>query len=105
MKDPEFSERLINAEWDSEAASNSSNGLFEALIRVYAENHISLLADITAALADMKVVLLSVNTQKGANGELIVNLTVGCKNSEHYNSIVSRLRGLSHIIDITKGVG
>ncbi len=105
MKDPEFAARLIKAEWDSEAASSSSNGLFEALIRVYAENHISLLADITAALADMKVVLLSVNTQKGANGELIVNLTVGCKNSEHYNSIVSRLRGLSHIIDITKGVG
>lgn len=105
MHDPEFSARLIRAEWDEAAESNTSGSLFEALIRVYAENHISLLADITSALADMKVVLLSVNTQKGANGELIVNLTVGCKNSEHYSSIVSRLRSLSHIIDITKGVG
>lgn len=105
MKDPEFAARLIKAEWDEAAENSTSGSLFEALIRVYAENHISLLADITSALADMKVVLLSVNTQKGANGELIVNLTVGCKNSEHYNSIVSRLRSLSHIIDITKGVG
>jgi len=105
VKDPEFAERLIKAEWDAEAGSGSAQGLFEAVIQVFAENHISLLADITMSLAEMKVVLLSINTQKGKNGEIIVNLTVGCKNNEHYNSIVSRLRNLSHIISITRGVG
>ena len=105
VKDPEFAERLIKAEWDAEAGSTSSHGLFEAAIQVFAENHISLLADITTALAEMKVTLLSVNTQKGKNDEIIVNLTVGCKNNEHYNSIVSRLRGLSHILSISRGVG
>ena len=105
INDPEFAERLVKAEWDAAAESGTAQGLFEAVIQVFAENHISLLADITTSLAEMKVVLLSVNTQKGKNGEIIVNLTVGCKNNEHYNSIVSRLRSLSHIISITRGVG
>ena len=102
---PEFAARLVKAEWDHEAVRDNNGGLFEAVIQIFAENHISLLANITTALAEMKVSLLSINTQKSAAGEIIVNITVGCKNSEHYNSIVSRLRNLSHIISITRGVG
>ncbi len=104
-KDSHFAERLVRAEWDPDAVKANTGGLFEAVIQIFAENHISLLADITTALADMKVTLLSINTQKGNNGEIVINLTVGCKNSEHFNSIVSRLRGVNHIISITRGVG
>ena len=104
-KNPEFAARLVKAEWDQEAVKDNNGGLFEAVIQIFAENHISLLANITTALAEMKVSLLSINTQKSAAGEIIINITVGCKNSEHYNSIVSRLRNLSHIISITRGVG
>ena len=104
-KDKSFAERLVHAEWDHEAVGDNNGSLFEAVIQIFAENHITLLADITTSLAEMKVTLLSINTQKSTSGEIIINLTVGCKNSEHYNSIVSRLRGLSHINSITRGVG
>ncbi len=105
MKNQEFADRLVGAEWDHDAVKQNEGGLFEAVIQIFAENHITLLADITTALAEMKVTLLSINTQKSASGEIIINLTVGCKNSEHCNSIVSRLRGLSHINSISRGVG
>ncbi len=105
IKNPDFANRLIHTEWDHEAVRDNSGGLFEAVIQIFAENHISLLADVTTSLAEMKVTLLSINTQKSATDKIIINLTVGCKNSEHYHSIVSRLRGLSHIISITRGVG
>ncbi len=105
IHDPEFAERLVNAEWDTEAVHENGGGLFESVIQILADNRISLLADITAMLAEMKVTLLSVNTQKSGMEDIIINLTVGCKNSEHYNSIVSRLRSISGIINITRGVG
>lgn len=105
INEEDFKERLVSAEWDEDVVRSDKGSLFEAAIQVFAENHITLLADITTALADMKVTLLSVNTQKSGSGNIVINLTVGCKNSEHCNSIVSRLRGLSHIISITRGVG
>ncbi|MBR7098172.1 MAG: hypothetical protein IKC59_02055, partial [Clostridia bacterium] len=64
---------------------------------------IGMLADITAALADMRVSILQVNVVRQGGEDAIVNLKVGCKNIEHYNSIVSRLRGLDGVNDILRG--
>lgn len=105
MKNEEFKDRLVNAEWDTDISSGHTKNLYEAVIQIYAENNMTLLADITAALADMKVVLVSINTKKRTNDEMSINLTVGCKNSEHFNSIISRLRSIRHIINITRGTG
>lgn len=105
MKDENFRDRLVNAEWDNAISSGRSKNLYEAAIQIYAENNITLLADITTALADMKVVLISINTKKRAADEMIINLSVGCKNSEHFNSIISRLRSIKQIINITRGTG
>ena len=102
---PDFKERLVSAEWDVASVKDSTAGLFEASMVIFAENHIALLAEITTALAEMKVSLLSINTQKRTVGDILINITVGCKNSDHYNSIVSRLRSLDHVISITRGVG
>ncbi len=62
-----------------------------------------LLANITTCLADMKVSLLSINTQKSDDTDIIINLTVGCKNVEHFNSIMSRLKAISHVHTISRG--
>lgn len=105
MSDPSFAQRLVSAEWDADAAEENGGGLFESVIQIIADNRIALLADITAALADMKVTLLSVNTQKSGSADIIINLTIGCKNNEHCNSIVSRLRSVEGVINITRGVG
>ena len=61
------------------------------------------LADITVALADMKVSILQINSQKSGDDRAIINLKVSCKNVEHYNAIVSRLRGLANILDVVRG--
>ena len=105
MKDPAFRDRLVNVRWDTAAMSDSSRDLYEAVIKVYAENHISLLADVTAALAEMRVTLVSVNTKKRVEDEMIIQLTVGCRNSEHFDSIVSKLRSVPHVKHITRGSG
>jgi (p)ppGpp synthase/HD superfamily hydrolase len=62
-----------------------------------------MLADITVALADMRVSIISVNVAYKNDGGAIVNLKVGCKNIGHYDSIVSRLRSLSGVSNIVRG--
>jgi len=79
--------------------------MFESGIVVEAENHISLLAEITTALAEMKVSLLSINTQKRSATVILIHLTVGCKNTEHFNSILSRLRSIRNIESVNRAIG
>ncbi|MBR4961531.1 MAG: bifunctional (p)ppGpp synthetase/guanosine-3',5'-bis(diphosphate) 3'-pyrophosphohydrolase [Clostridia bacterium] len=102
-RNPEYSDRWLKAHWDHNISSANNKSLFEAMIQIIAENNMMLLADITAALADMKVSLLSINTKKRTEHDIIINLTVGCKNIEHFNSIVSRIRNIDHVRSIVRG--
>ena len=54
-------------------------------------------------LADMKVPIHQINTQRRANGEGIINLKVGCKNTSTYQYIVDRLKTLPGIHDVVRG--
>ena len=83
--------------------ASTRNRVYEALIQIYAYNTIMLIADITTALADMKVSILQINSQKKSNDEIIINLKVSCKNIDHYRSIVSRLKDLNGVESVTRG--
>lgn len=105
QENEESRDRFISAHWEYGAATENVSDIYEALIILYAENSITLLAEVTAVLADMKVSLLQINTQKRGEDHMLVNLTVGCKNTEHYNSIVARLRRVPSVVSVTRGIG
>ena len=46
---------------------------------------------------------MQINTQAKPNDEIIINLVVGCKNLDHYKSIVSRLKTVKNVNDIVRG--
>ena len=102
MKNPELSTRWVDAEWEAGAA-DVSNGGYEALLQIFAYDTLGLIANVTMTLADMKVSILSINTQKKSDDMAIINLKISCKNIDHYKSIVSRLKGLNNIADVTRG--
>lgn len=105
MRNEENQSRWKHAEWDLDSASTSSKALFESAIQIQAENHITLLAEITTALAEMKVSLLSIHTQKRSETTILIYLTVGCKNVDHFNSILSRLRVIRNVDSVTRAIG
>ncbi len=96
--------RWKKAEWDI-SPEDSNKALFESGIQIHAENHIMLLAEITTALAEMKVSLLSINTQKRNDSLITIHLTVGCKNTDHFHSILSRLRMIRNIESVERAIG
>lgn len=77
--------------------------MYEALITVYVMDRLGIVADISVALSEMKVYLLQINTLKGSADTTIVNLKISCKNVDHYHSIVSRLKAIEGVTDVTRG--
>ena len=102
-KNPEENDRWKEAHWEGDNAGAADQGLYEALLQIYSDDRIGMLADITAALADMRVSILQVGVVRRGDGTSIVNLKVGCKNTDHYQSIVSRLRGLNGVNNVVRG--
>ena len=99
-KNPEYADRWVEAAWDSDSSEKRS--LFEANLQIRVDDRIGMLADISVALADMRVDILQINVQTTSGGS-IVSLKVGCKNTDHYASIVSRLRSIPGIYDVSRG--
>lgn len=102
MKQPENKDRFVSAYWDSEKARDSSN-TFEAMIKIHAEAGISVIADITMALADMRVHILQMNSHKKSEDLVVIQLLVGCKNLDHLHSILSRLRQIKSVDEVFRG--
>lgn len=102
-KDPENADRWVSAAWERDYVS--SNEVYEAMIQIVADNDMTLIANVTGALADMKVSIMQFSSQKRPDGTQIVQMTVGCKSVSHFRSIVSRLQGIRSVLSVTRGVG
>lgn len=99
LNNPEYSNRWVNARWET---ANAQSNDFEAQIRILAQSDIRLIADITMALADMKVSLLSIST-KQRDDCTVVEVLISCKNLEHFKSIVSKLRSVPKVESVERG--
>ncbi len=95
--------RWVRAEWKKSASSDTvQNEIYEAKLQIMAEDGIGVIAAISVALADMKVSITQINTQPLKNGDMAINITVGCKNTSHYESIVSKLRSVRSVISVSR---
>ena len=103
MSNPGMEDRWKQAHWEQDGDSESTKSVYEALLQVHTIDTVGVLADISGALADMKVSILAINSQKASGGRAIMNLKISCKNVDHYNSIVSRLRSLENVVDVVRG--
>ena len=98
----EYKDRWVEAHWEG-TSDNGSGGMYEAQIRVYVTDRMGIVADISVALSDMRVYLLQINTVKSSGDTSIINLKISCKNVDHYRSIVSRLKSIDGVLDVSRG--
>ncbi len=97
----ESPERFKDATWADEVAA-MQNRTYEATLHITAMNSITLIASITMALADMRVAILQMNSQKKNDMEINITMTVGCKNLEHLYSILARLRTIRDVTNVSR---
>ena len=94
-------DRLVNVEW-RKISGVQKDQQYEALMQIVAEDRISMLADISVALAEMRVSILQINSQK-LGIQSLINISVSCKNLDHFNSIISKLKSIKGVHDVTRG--
>lgn len=96
-------DRLVNVAWRKISETTDLSGHFEAIIKIYAKDRISMLADISMALADMRVSILSINTQKQKHEQTSINLVIACRDTTHLFNIISRIKQIPDVYDIVRG--
>ncbi|MBR5044705.1 MAG: bifunctional (p)ppGpp synthetase/guanosine-3',5'-bis(diphosphate) 3'-pyrophosphohydrolase, partial [Clostridia bacterium] len=103
----EYSGRWVNAIWENTLGiGGDERGMYEANLQIRVRNEMGVLADITKALADMKVFVLSVSSSPKSGAEsAILNLKVGCRSVEHFYSIVSKLKTVDAVESVARGYG
>ena len=103
MKNEDFFHRWIRTEWDEAELHRGQQSVYEAVIQIFADDDISVIAGITSALADMRVSIIQINSRKHGDDGIAVNLKFTCKDTSHFNSVVSRLRNVPHVNNVIRG--
>ena len=63
-----------------------------------------MLAEISVALAEMKVDIVSIST-KNIEDSTVINMVISCRDIGHFNSILNRLRSIKDVIRVARVIG
>lgn len=105
LKKEDEKDRWVTVRWSRVSLEQGENttGAFETLLQIYANNSLSIFADISSIFAEMRVPVHSMNSKETSAGGMIINLTITCRNTAHVNNIVARLKKIKDVIDVTRG--
>ena len=91
-------ERWVSARW----LTDSMNQEFKAGLTIECESRVALMADVATLLADMRVMINSINTRELKDGTYYIYITITVKSTDFLNTVISRLKTISGITDVTR---
>lgn len=94
--------RIIDAEWQQ---TEKTNEKYFSEIVIYANNRNGLLADVSKALTEKNIDILSMNTRTSKQGIATMAVTFEISSREELNHIIDKLRNIESIIDIERTRG
>ena len=101
----EEKDRWIEVHWSQYSInkSNSETG-FDTILQIYAKNSLSVIAELTNLLSDMKVQVNALNSKVIQSKKILqITLNITCKNTTHVTSILQRIRKINDVNDVTRG--
>jgi len=90
-------ERWIKAYW-----AEGHTDVFKCHLQIHAVDRPALLADISIAIAGMRVPLHTVNARQTSSGNSIIDLTVSTEGVEHIKNICLRLEKIQGVISVDR---
>lgn len=90
-------ERWINVHWEETGTQG-----FNATLAISCIDRMSLLADVSVALANMHVMIHNVNTRDPKDGTFLIYMTIAVNNAEHLKGIVAKLMKINGILKIER---
>lgn len=96
-------DRLIDAEWQE--PENGAGEKYFAEIKIYANNRNGLLADISRALTEKNIDILSMNTRTNKQGMATMQTSFEISGREELIHIIDKIRSIESVIDIERTTG
>ena len=96
--------RLIDADWQ-QAAVEGTGEKYTADINIYANNRNGLLADISKALTEKNIDILSLNTRLSKQGVVTMSTSFEITSREELNHVIEKIRNIESVIDIERTTG
>ncbi|MBE6704716.1 MAG: bifunctional (p)ppGpp synthetase/guanosine-3',5'-bis(diphosphate) 3'-pyrophosphohydrolase [Ruminococcaceae bacterium] len=101
---PEEKDRWVSVRWTRSAVENTSGSRgFEALLTVYANYSLKLISEITGLFEELRVPVHALNTRMSGKDNIIINITVTTKGTDHLNAMVARIKKIKDVIDVQRG--
>lgn len=97
-------ERLIDAEWEG-SPDEAFNEKYMAEVKIFANNRNGLLADISRALTEKNIDILSMNTRTSKQGLATLSTSFEISNREELNRVIDKIRSIESVIDIERTTG
>ena len=94
--------RLIEARWQSDS---QSVGKYAATIKIFANNRSGLLADISRALTEKNIDIISMNTRTSKQGLATMETSFQVSSRNQLREIVDKIRQIDSAIDIERTTG
>lgn len=90
-------ERWIKAYWQK-----GKQDYFKSHLQIHSVDRPMLLADISLAVAAMRVPLHAVNARQTSSGDCIIDITISTESVEHLKSIVKKLEKVQGVISVER---
>jgi len=89
--------RWVRAHWEGAVKST-----FKSSLQILAVDRNSLLADITANLAGMRVMMHAVNAREIKNGNCKINITFSIESLEHLQYVIAKMKSVDGVISVDR---
>lgn len=96
--------RLIEAEW-AVTDDKSDNSLFMAEIKIYTNNRVGVLLDITKVFTENKIDISAINVRTSKSGTATIDASFEIRSKEQLVDIVKKIRNVESVIDVERTTG
>ena len=96
--------RLIDADWE-ESENGSTKEKYLAEIVIYANNRNGLLVDISKALTEKEINIITMNTRTSKQGIATLSTSFEISGRDELNRLIDKIRGIESVIEIERTSG
>ena len=94
--------RIIEAEWD---VAENTGEMYSAELRIYCNNRIGLLVDISRVFSEAGIDITSINLKNSKSGTATLQITFDIHGKEELSKVIDKLNMVPDVIDITRAIG
>lgn len=96
--------RMISAEWESTTISEES-GQYLAELKVFADDQVGLLMDITRIFTEEKLDVKTMNVRTSKKGIATIDIGFIVHGRDELNKVIEKIRAIKNVIDIERTRG